>query len=248
MSRSLSSSLGVSLALCVALAGVPVAQVSATSPVRTPAKRRQYVVVIDAGHQAKDDMRTEPIGPGSKVRKPRVESGTSGSVTHRPESLDNLQVALKLRDALVKRGVKVVMVRTKQKVDIANSTRALIANKAKADLFIRLHCDGSTNASIKGVLMLVPAKNKWTRGFVKASARAGSDVQRAALKATGAKNRGIVNRGDLTGFNWSKVPAILVEMGVMSNHAEDRMLAKASYQGKLASGMASGIMKFLAGK
>jgi hypothetical protein len=32
------------------------------------------------------------------------------------------------------------------------------------------------------------------------------------VKETGAKNRGVSVRNDLTGFNWSKVPVILVEM------------------------------------
>ena len=219
------------------------APTSSVVPSTTP-----HVVVIDAGHQLKADMKTESIGPGSSVRKPRVESGASGVATHRPESLDNLQIALRLRDELVKRGVTVVMVRTKQKVDIPNSRRAKIANAAQADLFIRLHCDGVTSSSVKGVLTLVPAKNKWTSHIVKPSTRSGRDIQRAVLKLTHAKNRGIAERGDLSGFNWSKVPTSLIEMGLMSNRAEDRRLASAAYQKKLAVGIANGIMSFLAGK
>ena len=236
----------------LATAMLPTSSTAATSSV-TPTSSvvptaTPYVVVIDAGHQLKADMRTEPIGPGSSARKPRVESGAAGVVTHRPESLDNLQIALKLRDVLVKRGVTVVMVRTKQKVDIPNSKRAKIANAAHADLFVRLHCDGVTSSSVKGVLTLVPAKNKWTSPIVKASARSGRDIQRAVVKLTHAKNRGITKRGDLSGFNWSKVPTSLIEMGLMSNRAEDRKLASASYQNKLAVGIANGIMSFLAGK
>jgi N-acetylmuramoyl-L-alanine amidase len=153
-----------------------------------------------------------------------------------------------LRDALVARGVEVIMIRTTQKVDISNAQRARIANAAHADLFIRLHCDGSTKHAITGVLTLVPAKNKWTAGIVTASARAGRDLQSAVLAATHAKNRGIVKRGDLTGFNWSKVPVALVEMGMMSNPAEDRALASPAYQTKLATGIADGVMAFRAGK
>jgi len=214
-------------------------------PSTTP---KPFVVVIDPGHQAKADLKTEPIGPGSKTRKPRVEGGATGVATHRPESLDNLQIALKLRDDLVKQGVKVIMIRTTQNVDIANSKRAQIANAAHANLFIRLHCDSSTQPSISGVLTLVPATNKWTSHATKSSARAGRDVENATLKATRAKNRGITRRGDLSGFNWCKVPTALIEMGVMSNPAEDRRLASASYQRTLAVGITNGIMSFLRGK
>jgi N-acetylmuramoyl-L-alanine amidase len=54
--------------------------------------------------------------------------------------------------------------------------------------------------------------------------------------------------GDLSGFNWSQVPSVLVEMGLMSNSAEDRKLATASYQEELANGMANGIVKYLKSK
>jgi N-acetylmuramoyl-L-alanine amidase len=205
-------------------------------------------VVIDAGHQAKADMKTEPIGPGSKTRRIRVAGGTTGVATHRPESLDNLEVALKLRDELVKCGVTVVMVRTTQKVNISNSKRAQIANNAHAALFLRLHCDGSSSSRVRGVLTIVPAKNPWTSRIVKKSARAGRDIQTATIRRTHAKNRGIAKRSDLSGFNWSKVPTVLIEMGVMTNRAEDRKLASAAYQSKLAVGIADGTVRFIAAK
>lgn len=205
-------------------------------------------VVIDAGHQARADMKTEPIGPGSKTRSVRVAGGTTGVATHRPESRITLEIALKLRDELVKRGVTVVMVRTTQKVNISNSKRAKIANRAHAALFVRLHCDGSSSSRVRGVLTIVPAKNRWTSRIVKKSARAGRDIQRATVRRTHAKNRGIAKRGDLAGFNWSKVPTALIEMGFMTNRAEDRKLASTAYQKKLAVGIADGTVRFIAGK
>jgi N-acetylmuramoyl-L-alanine amidase len=224
------------------------AATAARSTARQTSAKRKKVVVIDAGHQAKADSRLEPIGPGSKKRKARVSSGTSGVSTHNRESAINLAIALKLRSALRKRGVTVVMIRTKQNVNISNAKRAKIGNAAHADLVIRLHCDGSTNHSVKGLLTLVPAKNKWTGRIVKKSGRAGKDVQAATLKTTKAHNRGVVSRGDLTGFNWSKVPSVLVEMGLMSNPSEDRKLASKGYQAKLVAGMTNGVMRFLSGK
>jgi hypothetical protein len=44
-----------------------------------------YVVVIDAGHQQKADLALEPIGPGSKVTKPKVAGGATGATTGKPE-------------------------------------------------------------------------------------------------------------------------------------------------------------------
>jgi N-acetylmuramoyl-L-alanine amidase len=139
------------------------------------------------------------------------------------------------------------MIRTWQKANVPNSRRALIANQANADLFIRLHCDAAGSRT-RGVLTLVPGKNRWTEPIVGSSARAGSVVHRAVLSATGAKNRGIRRRTDMAGFNWSKVPCVIVEMGVMTNRADDRLLASPAYQGKLATGIANGAIAYLAGR
>ena len=203
------------------------------------------VIAIDAGHQLHGDSSLEPIGPGSKTRKPKVAGGATGTSTHQSESSVNLAVALKLRDALKAKGATVVMVRTKQNVNISNSKRAKMANAAHALLFIRLHCDGSTDHSQHGLSTLVPGSNKWTKSIVSESGLAGSHINNAVIAATGAKNRGVVKRSDLSGFNWSTVPTVLVEMGFLSNVAEDKLLATSAYQTKLATGLAAGITAYL---
>jgi len=137
------------------------------------------------------------------------------------------------------------MVRTTEAVDISNAERAAIANQNKADLFIRLHCDGSTDSAQQGLTTLIPGTNQWTGPIVASSGQAGGLVHAAVIRATGARDRGLSKRSDLSGFNWSKVPTVLVEMGFLTSPAEDRSLASASYQGKLAAGMADGIEDYL---
>jgi hypothetical protein len=56
-------------------------------------KKRDKIIVIDAGHQKKANMNTEPIGPGARTRKPKVTGGTRGVATLIPEYKINLQVA-----------------------------------------------------------------------------------------------------------------------------------------------------------
>ena len=55
-------------------------------------------------------------------------------------------------------------------------------------------------------------------------------------------NRGVITRTDQTGFNWSKVPIMTVEMGFLSNPDEDRLLSTAEYQEKLAYALYLGIV------
>lgn len=167
-------------------------------------------------------------------------------VTGIKESELVLAVGLKLRDALQAHGVKVIMTRTTQNVNISNIQRAQVANDAGADLFIRVHADGSTNPAAKGIHVLYPVSIKgWTDDIAAPSKKAAALAQRELIAATGAKDRGIDARSDMTGFNWSDVPAIIPEIGFMTNEAEDRLLATPAYQDKIVQGLAKAILSFL---
>lgn len=62
-------------------------------------------------------------------------------------------MSLQLRDALLAEGYNVIMIRETNEVDIANSERAAIANESNADVFIRIHANGSENQSAQGMLL-----------------------------------------------------------------------------------------------
>ena len=127
------------------------------------AEEKQKVIVIDAGHQTRAMSATEPIGPGSSQRKAKVTGGASGCVTHLPEYKLNLQVAKKLQKELVNRGYKVIMVRTKNNVRMSNVQRAKVANKYKADAFIRIHANSAGSSSVKGALTIVTTQEDANR-------------------------------------------------------------------------------------
>ncbi len=223
----------------------PVLQIS--GPVRPAEAKTKKVIVIDAGHQTHAMSATEPVGPGSSTRKAKVTGGASGCVTHLPEYKLNLQVAKRLKKELVKRGYKVIMVRTKNNVKLSNVQRAKVANKYKADAFIRIHANSSDNRSVNGALTIAPqSSNKYmSKKNRKKSQSLSKKVLKAMCKATGAKNRGVMYTNSMTGINWCKIPVTIVEMGFMSNPAEDRRMAKASYQKKIVKGIANGIDQFL---
>ena len=48
----------------------------------------------------------------------------------------------------------------------------------------------------------------------------------------------------MTGNNWSKVPTTLIELGYMSNPAEDRLMQTAAYQQRMICGISKGIRTF----
>jgi N-acetylmuramoyl-L-alanine amidase len=204
------------------------------------------LVVIDPGHQLHANNALEPVGPGSPTTKAKVSGGTASCNTGAPESALVLKVGLKLRDALRSYGLDVVMIRDTQDVNISNATRAQTANTAGADLFVRIHADGSTNSTVNGILMLYPATTQgWTDDIAAESARGATIALQEMVKATGAKNRGLSARSDLAGFNWSDVPTFLAEIGLMTNPAEDKLLATDAYQTKLVAGLTKAVLCFL---
>lgn len=209
-------------------------------------KVTKQVVAIDAGHQGRGNSNLEPIGPGASERKPKVSSGTQGVATGTAEYELNLAVAKKLEKALKKEGYRVIMIRTTNDVDISNSRRAKIANKARADVFIRIHANSSTDSSISGVLTISPtASNPYCANIYKDSYLLSKCVVDEVSNATGARNTGVWQTDSMSGINWCKVPVTILEMGYMSNPTEDRNMAKNSYRNKIVKGTVKGINKYL---
>jgi len=210
----------------------------------------ETVVCIDPGHQAHGMYSREPIGPGSGTYKTKVSSGTYGPWSRLNEYEVVLQVGLKLRTALEAKGYKVVMTRTKHNVTLSNIDRAQIANKNNCDLMIRLHCDGLSGASyLNGVRgMAAGSGNRYLKKDVIANGqRLARTLSKYQAKSTGQPVLETLYTNEMTGINWAKMPCAIVEMGYMTNRAEDLRLASSSYQDKIAAGLAKGIDAYLKG-
>lgn len=211
------------------------------------AAQQRPVVVVDPGHDLRANPATEPIGPGSSTRKIKDGGGTTGVVSGLREADLAMRVSSRLRVLLERAGVDVVMTRTSTSgTSMGNIARARIANRAGAELFLRVHADGSTDRSVRGTHALYPALRRgWTEDVYAESRRAAGVVQRELRAALRFPDRGLQERSDFTGFNWSDVPVTLVEMGFMSNATEDRLLATAEYQRRAAVGLCRGTLRFL---
>lgn len=209
------------------------------------ARGRRYVVAIDAGHQATPDLVLEPEGPGSTALKPKVSAGAIGVESGQQEHAVALAIALRARDALEAAGVKVVMIRTKDGADLSNSERARIANKAGADLVIRIHQSASTDLALSGATAFYPSGNGWVRPIESASRIAATILESAVVRATGLHARGIAGRRDLAGFNYSTVPSVMLECGYLSNREDDARLATPAYRARIATGIVAGALDYL---
>lgn len=203
------------------------------------------VICVDAGHGIYSKNYKEKIAPNSSETKDAYAVGTKGRTTGVTEETLNLIVAKKLKVKLESLGAKVIMTRETAKSDMSNIDRAQLANNSKADLSIKIHANGSESTSSKGMLMMVPSSKYVSADVASKSKKAGDLMLKSMLAETGAKSLGVQEFSNMTGFNWSTVPIVMLEMGFMTNPEEDKLLNQEQYQNKIVNGISDGVLKYL---
>lgn len=212
----------------------------------------KYRICIDAGHQSVGDTTKEPIAPGSSTLKYKTSYGTSGTYTKIAEYKTTLAASKVLRDILQAKGYDVIMVRDINGIKMSNVERAEFANKNNCDLVFRVHTNWAEQSNIKGATIFVPTSNnkyvssKQYKSICNPSYNLAKSINKN-LKADGIKMFGseIYKTDNLTGFNWSKVPCVLFEMGFVSNKTDDYNVNKTSYQKKFMNAVADGLDAYL---
>ncbi|BDI31077.1 hypothetical protein CCAX7_31280 [Capsulimonas corticalis] len=197
-----------------------------------------YVVCVDPGH-------TSETSAGTQSR--------DGKLTERHL---NWVVAVRLQKLLEAEGATVVMTKTSENEFVTNMRRAEIANNAHAALFLRLHCDSGGG---RGFATYYPARQGTAHGVtgpslsvLKASAAAASVFHKAAIDQLGgalpdhglrteAGTRIGGKQGALTGSIFSKVPALTVEMVVLSNDRDYNFARTEAGQEKIAEALLAGV-------
>lgn len=191
-------------------------------------------VVIDAGHGGVD--------PGAKAPGSLLEKNI------------NLDIAMHLKRLFSKAGVYVVMIREadqdlapegfqgglarRKKKDL--EARVNLANNTRADLFLSIHANSFPGQAWSGAqTFFYPGElesNAWAR-----------IVQSELVKQLGPNNRK-VKSADYRVLRDTKMPAILVEVGFLSNPREARLLADQEYRVKVAESIYQGTINYLAQK
>lgn len=228
----------------------PTTEPPATEPPATEPPDKVYTVCIDAGHQRYGISEKEPNGPGSSVMKAKLTSGTRGVATGTAEYQLTLDVSLLLEQELIARGYNVVMIRRTNDCPLSNAERAQVANDSGADIFVRIHANGSENSAVSGMLCCAPTqKNPYLSDTViTESIRLSQAVVENFCAVTGANNQGLYRVDTMTGINWCEIPVTIVEMGYMSNPEEDQKMATDEYRELMVQGIADGIDDYFYGE
>ena len=185
---------------------------------RVPTEDRAFLgrVVIDPGHGGKDDGATGVNG----LREKHVV----------------LDVSDRIARLLRAEGLDVSMTRDSDRF-IELDDRVAFGNRRRPLVFVSIHADSFTSSRPEGFSVYVARK-------APADSLRAAKAIRAALRRTGVTDRG-VKRGDFRVLKNAAGPAVLVELGFLSNRADAQALASAGHRGRLAQAVADGIFSYL---
>ena len=203
------------------------------------------VICVDPGHQSKSDTQRELRAPAATETNIKISLGTQGVSTKIMEYALNLEVALKLKKSLEALGAKVVMTRETNDVDISNVSRSIIANNAGAKAMIRIHADAISNSSLYGYSVLYPGKQYFKDKKIPDESHKLADLMnKEFVKTVPGKSRGLFERNDLAGLNWSLQASIILEMGFMTNPDEDKLLNSSQHQSKIVQAISDSLVEY----
>ncbi|MDD7363075.1 MAG: N-acetylmuramoyl-L-alanine amidase [Peptoniphilus sp.] len=210
-----------------------------------PVENTGPLICIDAGHQAQANPEPEIIAPSSTETKAKVASGTRGVQTGIDEYVFTLRFTMLLKSKFEAAGYRVGLVRDRHDVDISNRERAEIANAMGADIYLRIHGNGSSDSSVRGIETYYPSPQNPDIGRLSAPSKLLSTlILEDMAHATGSRARGAFARDDLTGTNFATMPSSLIECGYMSNPEEDALLNDENYLNRLADGIVQGVGEY----
>ncbi|MDI6707049.1 MAG: N-acetylmuramoyl-L-alanine amidase family protein [Bacillota bacterium] len=208
-------------------------QYKVTSPEKTdnitielsgvPVLYQDMLVVIDPGHGGQD--------PGATTKDGVQEKDL------------NLDVALRLKGILEGMGFRTLMTRQDDTfVDLYG--RAEIANEANADLYMSVHFNAHTSTSIYGVEILYypSSKNELDNRDNYTYAKI---IQEELLKELKTVDRGLDPRDKLVVIRETKMPAVIAELGFLTNSSEKALITTEAYRQKCAQALANGIKRYV---
>lgn len=187
---------------------------------------KEVVVVIDAGHGYE----------GGKPSGVEVDGANESDLV--------LSLAEKIKTLNTNRKLKLVFTRL-GKDWIGLKERVALAENANADIFISLHINAAENNTDKGIEVLVPTNNKTNNSQSKLLASA---IIASLGKVYTVSNHPLQQRsGSAYVLENSPCPAVLVEVGYLTNTEDRNFIQSDNNQERIANQLLKAIENYAAG-
>ena len=141
-----------------------------------------------------------------------------------------LDVARRLKSVLAASGYRVVMTRDSD-VFVPLGTRCSIANSYRNAIFVSVHFNSATRRGASGIE---------TYFYGRDSLALASAIHHYVVGGAPSGNRGVRRRGYYV-LRKTRIPAVLVECGFLTNPTEAAYAQNSSYRQKLAEAIAAGV-------
>ena len=172
----------------------------------------------------------------------------------------NMQIYKKLRKELEGLGYTVLTSRESDVYVDFVTERSKMVNKTNSDMFISIHFNATSNSAsnVSGIQTYSYEQNpdyptkinsQWHNhpDRISESNRLAAAIHSSLLAETGAKNAGLLH-SSFAVLRETNKPAVLLELGYMSNFDENQRIRNDAYQNKLVKGIVKGIQQYYAGK
>ncbi len=207
-------------------------------PLLNPAcapRHRIYTVVIDPGHGGKDN-------------------GSIGKL-YREKNI-TLRLSRKIGESLRECGYNVLYTRNSDRY-LTLSQRSSFANSRDAQLFLSVHVNAAGDHAVTGIetYAIAPQGTPSTSSekpdfkqyignrYDLCNILLAACIHKKMILASKAKDRG-VKRARFQVLRNTDCPAVLLEIGFISNSAEERRIGSESYLDTLANAVAAGVLQY----
>ncbi|MGI6548599.1 MAG: N-acetylmuramoyl-L-alanine amidase family protein [Syntrophomonadales bacterium] len=148
-----------------------------------------------------------------------------------------LELALRIKEKLVKQGYTVIMTREVDET-VTLEERAEIVNRSGADLCISFHLNAHDDASVHGI-------ETWFNPDTNSRSSALAEyIQQSIVVPTKGKDRGTYSDTTLVMTREVLIPSCLVELGYLSNDKEREKMSTEVYREKIAQGVIDGVEQY----
>ncbi len=212
------------------------------------------ILLITGGYFKYANSAVETFGLATASKVIIIDPGHGGfdpgkvGITGIHEKEINLNIALKLRDYLEQSGAYVIMTRTEdvdldgddtkqwKKGDMIN--RSQIVNNSDGDIMISIHQNSFPQADVRGGQVFFYKDSE--AGKILAQS-----IQKAIKTHGDQENKRVAkHNGDYYILRTTKIPAVIVECGFLTNYEEETKLNTDQYQEKIAWAIYIGIIEY----